>query len=230
MLLLKGHRHWGWGDFINLIQTSSCQSLRDSLEVYRGLGSWLLQFDWTCFIDSLRLYQSGVVLADNTATPSAAAPIISQSASSPVAHPAAAPAGRALSDHRERERESGYTNTLQLKLQCTKLPHQHPPTLSPLVPSLLQPSGKKLDAATCQLKGCTSVQTQPHAADVWLRGSQASQCSPKTCSICSDCELWLLTIMHLCAAQLKCWWVWSRSCEMKHFSTACHNPTSWKFL
>lgn len=103
---------------VNLIKTSSCQSQTYSWEVG---GSWIMPFDWPCFIDSLCLYQSGVVLADNTATPSAAAPIISQSASSPAARPAAA--------LRERERESCYTNTLQLKLQCTKLPHQHPPLL-----------------------------------------------------------------------------------------------------
>lgn len=55
----------------------------------------LVRVDWLGFIGILCLYQRvavvgvPVVLADNTATPSLTAPIISQSASSPVARPAA---------------------------------------------------------------------------------------------------------------------------------------------
>lgn len=90
-----------------------------------------MQFDRTCFVDSLRLYQSGVVLADNTATPSAAAPVISQSASSPVhTQLPLRPAVHFLIT----VRESCYTKTPQLELQRTKLPRQHPPTPSASVP------------------------------------------------------------------------------------------------
>lgn len=62
----------------------------------------LVGVDWLPFIGISRLYQHvvvvrvPVVLADNTATPSLPAPIISQSASSPVARPAATPAPHSL--------------------------------------------------------------------------------------------------------------------------------------
>lgn len=65
------------------------------------LEQCLVRADWLGFIGVLCLYQRApvvgvpVVLADNTATPSLAAPIISQSASSPTARPAATP------DHKE---------------------------------------------------------------------------------------------------------------------------------
>lgn len=61
-----------------------------------------MRVDWPGLIGVLGLYQYvavvgvPVVLADNTATPSLAAPIISQSASGPVAHPAATPSVHSL--------------------------------------------------------------------------------------------------------------------------------------
>lgn len=70
-----------------------------------------MRADWLTFIAVLCLYQRApvvgvpVVLADNTATPSLAAPIISQSASAPVARPAATP------DHKEAN-SSVTANTL----------------------------------------------------------------------------------------------------------------------
>lgn len=98
-MLLKGQKHsWGTHSKFNkslkmpAADIFMCSLLRT---VVSFLEQRLVQVDWLGFIGGLCLYQCvsvvgvPVVLADNTATPTLTAPIISQSASSPVARPAA---------------------------------------------------------------------------------------------------------------------------------------------
>lgn len=112
----------------------------------------LLWVDWLGFICVLCLYQRTVVvqvpmvLADNTATPSLTAPIISQSASGPRGTPSCH-SSRALSDHTKR---------------LMSLLHRHTSAKNTTRKAATSAAaGKKLDAATCQLK-CSVLSKYSH--------------------------------------------------------------------
>lgn len=141
--------------------------------VVSSLELCLVQVDWLSFIGILCLYQCvtvvgvPVVLADNTATPSLTAPIISQSASGPVARPAATPPVHSLITKRVMALLHQHTSAKNTTRKAATSAADPQPLHTPH----LKPSGKKLDAATCQLK-CSVLSKSSHVLQ--LCGCEAS--------------------------------------------------------
>lgn len=158
--------------------------------VVSSLELCFMQVDWLNFIGISCLYQCWavvrvpVVLADNTATPSLTAPIISQSASSPVARPAATPPTHSLITKRVMALLHQHTSAKNTTHKTCNISSRTPtPPRSFLVPSC-----KKLDAATCQLK-CSLLSKYSHVLQlcgreanmgltVWWRWEIVQSCDP----------------------------------------------------
>lgn len=193
------------GDRLNLtknLRTPAADIFMCSLlrTVVSFLEQRLVQVDWLGFTGVLCLYQRmalvgvPVVLADNTATPSLTAPIISQSASSPVARPAATLTVLALITERVMALLHQHTSAKNTTRKAAT-------SAAPPPPTLLEPSGKKLDAATCQLK-CSVLSKNSHVLQLCRCEAGMDlgvvQDSAKPCFALVKCrplnELWMPTM------------------------------------
>lgn len=154
-----------------------------------SLEPCFMQVDWLNFIGISCLYQHWavvrvpVVLADNTATPSLTAPIISQSASRPGSRPAATPPTHSLITKRVMALLYQHTSAKNITHKAATSAAEP----QPLHTTFLVPSGKKLDAATCQLNAqfcpntvmyCSCVDVRQAWASLFLEmGDSAKPCS-----------------------------------------------------